>query len=141
MIIGHGKVRMDPKKVNSVKNWPTPKTKKEVQMFLRFANFYCQFVHGFSRIIKPLTKLMGNEPWKWGIEQMEAFKELKARICSEPILAIPVDNAPYWVEADASDYTSGAILSQKQEGKWHPIAYMSKVFTETECNYEIYDKW
>ena len=55
-------------------------------------------------------------------------------------MAIPIDNAPYRVEADASDYAAGAVLSQKQEGKWHPIAYMSKAFSDVEHNYEIYDK-
>ena len=105
-----------------------------------FANFYRRFIKGFSGVVKPLTKLTGNEPWAWGTEQKEAFEELKVRVCSEPIISIPIDNAPYRVEADASNYACGAILSQKQEGKWHPIAYMSKAFTETERNYKIYDK-
>jgi hypothetical protein len=53
---------------------------------------------------------------------------------------IPVDNAPYWLEADSSDYASGAVLSQKVDDKWRPIAYMSKALNETQRNYEIYDK-
>ena len=140
MIIRHGKVRMDPKKVDTVRKLLVPKTKKETQMFLGYANFYRQFIKGFSGLVKPLTKLMGSEPWKWGNEQQEAFKEVKARMCSKPILTIPIDNTPYQVEADVSDYATGAILSQKQEGKWHPIAYMSKAFMDVECNYEICDK-
>ena len=127
-------------KVDTVRNWKEPRTKKELQMFLGYANFYRHFIKGFSDVVKPLTKLTGNEPWKWGEEQTKAFNELKARVCSEPVIAIPIDNAPYRVEADASDYTVGAVLSQKQEGKWHPTAYMSKVFSDVERNYEIYDK-
>jgi hypothetical protein len=61
-------------------------------------------------------------------------------VCSRPVIAIPIDNAPYRVEADTSNYAMGAVLSQKQEGKWHPIAYMSKAFNDTEHNYKIYDK-
>jgi RNase H-like domain found in reverse transcriptase len=53
---------------------------------------------------------------------------------------IPVDNAPYRLEADSSDYASGVVLSQKVDGKWHPVAYMSKALNETQRNYEIYDK-
>ena len=140
MIIGHGKVRMDPIKVDMVRNWKEPRTKKELQMFLGYANLYQRFIKGFSGVVKPLTKLTGNEPWKWGEEQTKAFNELKARVCSEPVIAIPIDNAPYRVEANASDYAAGAVLSQKQEGKWHPIAYMSKAFSDVEHNYEIYDK-
>jgi RNase H-like domain found in reverse transcriptase len=53
---------------------------------------------------------------------------------------IPIDNAPYRLEADSSDYASGAVLSQKVDDKWHPIVYMSKALNETQRNYEIYDK-
>ena len=109
-------------------------------MFLGYANFYQHFIKGFSGVVKPLTKLTGNEPWKWEEEQTKAFNELKARVCSEPVIAIPIDNAPYRVEANASDYAAGAVLSQKQEGKWHPIAYMSKAFSDVKRNYEIYNK-
>ena len=56
------------------------------------------------------------------------------------MLAIPVDDEPYRVEADSSDFALGAILSQWQNDKWHPIAYLSKSLTEAEWNYEIYDK-
>ena len=95
MIIGHGKVQMDLIKVDTVRNWKEPRTKKELQMFLGYANFYRHFIKGFSSVVKPLTKLMGNEPRKWGEEQTKAFNELKARVCSEPVIAIPIDNAPY----------------------------------------------
>ena len=78
MIIRHGKVRMDPIKVDTVRNWKEPRTKKELQMFLGYANFYQCFIKGFSGIVKPLTRLTGNEPWKWGEEQTKAFDELKA---------------------------------------------------------------
>jgi transposase InsO family protein len=140
MIIGHGEVRMDHAKVAAVAKWPTPKNKKEVQQFLGFANYYRRFIKGFSGIAKPLTSLTGKDLWKWGTEQTESFEEIKKRICSEPVLTIPVDNAPYRLEADSSDYASGAVLSQKVNDKWHPIAYMSKALNETERNYEIYDK-
>jgi len=83
---------------------------------------------------------MGKEQWAWNREQQTAFEEIKRCMCSEPILTIPVDNAPYQLEADSSDYASGAVLSQKVDDKWHPITYMSKALNETEQNYEIYDK-
>ena len=109
-------------------------------MFLGFANYYRRFIKDFSKIAKPLTTLTGNEQWIWNSNQLSAFEQIKKRICSEPVLTIPIDNAPYRLEADASDYASGAVLSQKINDKWHPIAYMSKAFNETERNYEIYDK-
>ena len=56
------------------------------------------------------------------------------------MLVIPVDDEPYRVEADSSDFALGAVLSQRQNDKWHPVAYLSKSLTEAERNYEIYDK-
>ena len=44
------------------------------------------------------------------------------------------------MEADASDYAIGVVLSQQMDNKWHPIAYMSKALSEMQRNYEIYDK-
>jgi hypothetical protein len=140
MIIGNGQICMDPTKVQAISEWPNPKNKKELQQFLGFMNFYRRFIEGYSKVVKPLTKLTGNEPWTWQQEQQESFNELRKRVCSNPILVIPIDNAPYQLEADASDYAIGGILSQKINNKWHPVAYMSKALSETERNYEIYDK-
>ena len=78
--------------------------------------------------------------WRWTEEQQKAFDELNHLVCLNPILMIPLDNAPFWMEVDASDYAIGGILSQKVDGKWRPIAYMSQALSETERNYEIYDK-
>jgi hypothetical protein len=78
-----------------VRHWKEPRTKKELQMFLGYDNFYRHFIKGFSGVVKPLTKLMGNEPWKSEEEQTKAFDEFKALVWSEPVIAIPIDNAPY----------------------------------------------
>ena len=56
------------------------------------------------------------------------------------MLAIPVDDEPYRVEADSSDFALGVVLSQWQNDKWHPIAYPSKLLTKAKRNYEIYNK-
>ncbi len=56
------------------------------------------------------------------------------------ILAILNETNPFMVEADASEGTVSAVLSQKQNRKWRPVAFMSKSLTATECNYEIYNK-
>jgi hypothetical protein len=84
--------------------------------------------------------LTGNEQWHWKPEQRAAFEEVKQQICSEPVLTIPINNTPYCLEADFLDYASGAILSQRVDNKWHPVAYMSKALNKTKWNYEIYDK-
>src|SRR4051812_5404663 len=56
------------------------------------------------------------------------------------VLAIPKDEEPFMIKYDALEGALGAILSQNQDDKWIPIAFLSKVLNPTEYNYEIYDK-
>jgi hypothetical protein len=140
MIISEGFVQMDPVKVKGVADWPIPKLKRHVQEFLGFTNFYRRFIKDYGKIAKPLTILTGNVKWKWDVEQQLAFDNLKEAVCSAPVLAIPNNQDPFKVETDASDFAVGGTLSQQQDGVWHPVAFLSKAMTETERNYEIYDK-
>ena len=77
LIVGNGQVRTDPEKIAAVKQWKIPTSKKALQSFLGFVNFYRRFVRDFSKIAKPLHDLAGNKPWIWGLEQQAAFKGLK----------------------------------------------------------------
>jgi len=141
LIVSQNQVWMDPVKVEAVREWPAPKNKKEVQQFLGFVNFYRRFIEGYSRIAKPLTELTGNSEWRWEQRQADAFNDIRSRVSSAPILVMPYDEGKYRVEADSSDYAMGAILSQEQtDGKWRPVAFLSKTLSETERNYQIYDK-
>jgi hypothetical protein len=89
----------------------------------------------------PLNQLKGKDKeWNWGEEQQKAFEEIKAAIISKLVLVLPRDEGKFKVETDTSNFGIGAILSQQQNGFWHPIAFMSKMLTEAERNYEIYDK-
>ena len=142
LIISDGKVEMDPVKVAGVAEWPTPKSKKEVQQFVGFVNFYRRFILDFSHIARPLYDITGNAPWKWEKEQQQAFEELRRRVTSAPVLILPTDSDPFRIEADSSDFATGAVLSQysREDDKWHPVAFLSKSLSAVECNYEIHDK-
>ncbi len=133
---------MDPVKVEAVSGWPTPTNKKEVQSFLGFTNFYRRFIRDFSHHGRPLFDLTGSSEWHWGKEQEGAFQKLKEAITSRPVLIFPNENQPFRVEADSSDVATGAILSQQsmEDGKWHPVAFLSKSLSAVERNYEIHDK-
>jgi len=88
-----------------------------VQKFLGLANYYRQFIKDFTKIAVPLHVLVRKEQkWKWEKEQEEAFRKLKTVFTTEPVLAIPDINREMRVEADASDYTIGGVLSTKCEG-------------------------
>ena len=134
--------KMDESKVQSVLQWPQPKTVKEVQAFLGLANFYRRFIQGYSTIAAPLTALTKkDQPFQWTIPAEDAFTYLKHRFTTAPILATFNPAAQVILETDASDYAIGACLSQKdKEGKLRPIAFYSRKFTPPELNYEIHDK-
>src|SRR5271154_6791781 len=134
---------MDPAKVAGVAEWPIPTNKKEVQSFLGFTNFYRRFIQDFSHHARPLFNLTKNDvKWQWTSEEQSAFDSLKSAISSTPILASPDNSRPFRIEADSSDFATGAVLSQQspESGKWHPVAFLSKSLTPVEQNYEIHDK-
>ena len=68
------------------------------------------------------------------------MEELKRQLSSQPVLAIPNEHDLFRVEADSSNYALGAVLSQKQNGIWRPIAFRSQSLNPAERNYEIYNK-
>ena len=88
VVVGRGQVQMKTDKIKAVKKWKTPTKIKEVESFLRFANFYRWFIKNFSYTMKPLNKLKGKKDWKWEEEYQRVFKELKNKITSQPVLAL-----------------------------------------------------
>ena len=133
---------MDPAKVRGVAEWPAPENLHDLQSFLGFTNFYRRFIRDYSRVARPLHDLTAKDrSWSWGPEQEFAFDALKRAVTSEPVLVLPEVGFPFRLETDASDYACGAVLSQQQEdGRWLPVAYLSKSLTAPERNYEIHDK-
>jgi hypothetical protein len=82
---------MDPIKISGIKDWPTPKTVKDVRSFLGFCNFYRPFIRGFTTVAHPLNELTQKDaPWTWETRQQQVFATLKHQVTSEPILAQPV---------------------------------------------------
>jgi hypothetical protein len=144
LIISIDGIRMDSAKVKTILEWPIPRTLKDVQAFLGFANFYRRFIFGFSHIVKPLTDLTKStvvSVFKWNADCQRAFDLLKQRFTTAPILKHFDPEIDSTVEVDSSDEVSAGILSQKDEsGQLRPVAFFSKKMSPQECNYEIYDK-
>jgi len=142
VIIGEDGVRMEKEKVQGVIEWLVPKSMKDVQKFLGLANYYRRFVKDFAMIAKPLHETMRKDKkWNWGERQQKVFEELKRRFTMEPVLVTPDLDKEIRVEADASDFATGGVLSMKcEDERWRPVAYISKSLNETERNYEIHDK-
>ena len=142
VIIREDRVRMEKKKVQRVIEWPVPRSVKDMQKFLGLANYYRWFVKDFAKIAKPLHEITRKEmKQSWGEKQQKAFEELKERFTTELVLVTPDLDKEMRVEADASDFAMGEVLSMKcKDERWRPVAYISKLLNEAERNYEIHDK-
>jgi hypothetical protein len=141
-IIANGEgVRADPEKISKAVDWATPHTVKGVQEFLGFVNFYRRFISDFSKRAFPLYQLLRKEnPWKWGVEEQASFDSLKQALIESPVLIQPNVTKEFFLECDASDFATGAILSQQgEDSKLHPVAFLSKSLSPAERNYDIFD--
>ena len=143
LVISEGEIRMDLVKVAGVTEWLVLTCRREVQSFLGFVNFYCCFIENFLHHAKPLFELTKKDcKWSWGEDKQQAFDEIKCHITSSPILHFADDSKPFRVEADSSNFATGAVLSQQSldDLKWHPIAFYSKSLNAVKQNYKIHDK-
>src|SRR5258707_3337671 len=142
LVISKDHVTMDPTKVHGVMEWPTPMKVKEVQSFLGFINFYWKFICDFSNITRPLYALTcKTQQWVWGLAKQEAFNALKRAVTSAQVLTFPSQSGHFHLECDALNFTTRVVLSQVQaDGVHQPVAFMSKGFSNVECNYQIHDK-
>ncbi|KAL1021133.1 hypothetical protein UPYG_G00009230, partial [Umbra pygmaea] len=139
-VVAEGEVRMDPAKVTAVLDWPTPETRKQLQSFLGFANFYRRFIRNYGQVAAPLTALTSSaRPFIWTSTAAQAFRDLKQRFTSAPVLLQPDPSRQFIVEVDASDTGIGAVLSQRSsvDGKVHPCAFLSVRLTPAERNYDV----
>jgi len=117
-----------------------PTKVKDVESFLGFANFYWRFIQNFSYMTRLLNELKEKKEWIWNEEHDKAFEELKEKITIQLILFLLKREGKFRVKMDALRHTIGGILSQEQEEKWKPIAFLSRIMQLAEMNYEIYNK-
>ncbi|GJX19975.1 putative reverse transcriptase domain-containing protein [Tanacetum coccineum] len=129
-------IHVDPAKIESIKDWESPKTPTEICQFLGLAGYYQRFIEGFSKIAKPMTTLTQKSvKFNWGEKEETAFQTLKQKLCSTPILALPEGSENFVVYCDASHKGLGAVLMQKEK----VIAYASRQLKIHEKNYTTHD--
>ncbi|CDO70296.1 hypothetical protein BN946_scf184603.g7 [Trametes cinnabarina] len=129
-------------KVKAILNWPEPWKVRDIQSFLRFANFYRQFIHNYSEIILPLTRLTRKGvPWNFDQRCWDFFNVLKKAFTSALILHHWEPDRQITVETDASDYAiAGILLITMESGELHPIVFHSRTLSGAELNYDTHDK-
>ena len=112
-VVNQEGLKMDPYKVKVIQEWPELKSKRDIRVFIGFANFYRKFIKDISTLARPITKMLNkNTQFTWGPLQQLSFNTLKKAFTTDPILVRPDYNKQFVIETDASDFAYRAILSQ-----------------------------
>nr|GEX11357.1 putative reverse transcriptase domain-containing protein [Tanacetum cinerariifolium] len=107
---------VDPAKIESIKDWASPKTPTEIRQFLGLDGYYRRFIEGFLKIAKSMTELtQKGVKFDWGEKQETAFRLIKQKLCSVPILALPKGSEDFMVYCDASYNGLGSVLMQREK--------------------------
>jgi hypothetical protein len=95
---------LDPGKVKVVLNWEPPTTVSEIRSFLGLAGYYMRFIEGFSKIVKPLISLLEKDKkFIWSEVCQNSFDELRKRLTTAPVLAMPDNHKSFDIYCDTSN--------------------------------------
>nr|GEY17902.1 reverse transcriptase domain-containing protein [Tanacetum cinerariifolium] len=134
-------IEVDKAKVDVIIKLPHPKIIKGIRSILGHAGFYRRFIKYFSKIARPMTRLLEKDtPFIFSQECVEAFQTLKRKLIEAPILIVLDWDMPFELMCDANDFAIGTVLGQRQDKHFRPIHYASKTMTEAESNYITTEK-
>ena len=145
IVLGHivfaAGLEVDQAKVSIIKTLLPPTTVNRIRSFLGHADFYRRFIRDFSKIARPLCRLLENDS-KFNFDEscQYSFEEIKSRLFEAPIMAKPYWNKEFEIMCDASDYAMGAVLGHKADKVFRAIYYSSKTFNEAQENYSTTEK-
>lgn len=137
-------LRTDPEKVSAIMNYSVPRNTTEIKRLIGLVSWYRRFIKDFSTICSPILALLHGrkkgQPITWTPEADDAFKEIKIRLTSAPVLASPDFSKPFIIQCDASDTAVGSVLYQSCDGIEHPVAYASRTLNKCERKYSVTEK-
>ena len=126
----------DPAKIEDVKSWPVPDCLKSVRQFVGFVDYYWRFIPNFADVATPLVTLTGKDvPFVWDAGCSTAFSVLRASHIHAPILAFPTETGQYILDADASNFGLGGVLSQIQDDVERVVACCSRALRPSQRRY------
>ena len=135
-VISEKGIEVDKEKIELISKLPSPTNVKTVRQFLGHVGFYRRFIQDFSKISKPIYKLLEKDAkFEWDEECQQRFEELKAYLTTAPIVRALNWQLPFEVMCDASGLAIGAVLGQRAEGKHYVVYYASKKLNKAERNY------
>ncbi|GJZ45994.1 putative nucleotidyltransferase, ribonuclease H [Tanacetum coccineum] len=145
IVLGHkvssAGLEVDKAKIDVISKLPPPTNIKGIRSFLGHASFYRYFIKDFSKIARPLTKLLEKDtPFEFDDECQKDFESLKEKLTCAPVIVSPNWNLPFELICDASDFAVGAVLGQKDGKNFHPIYFASKTLNPAQQKYTVTEK-
>ena len=133
--ISAARLEVDQAKVVFIKTLRPPTTIKGIRSFLGHTGFYRRFIKDFSKISRPLCRLLEkDENFDFNESCRSAFDEIKSRLVIAPIMLTPDWNNDFEILCAASDYAMGAVLGQRTKNIFKVIYYANKTFNEAQEN-------
>ena len=134
-------IRPDPDKTSAIANMPTPQNISDLRCFMGMINQLGKFSSNLAELTQPLRELLSKKnEWMWGEAQDEAFAKVKSELTKPTVLALFDVNPDLKLSADASSYGLGAVLLQNNNSSWQPVAFASRVMSDTERRYAQVEK-
>src|SRR5262249_54217017 len=143
-IVGHNKIKIDPKCVAAIQSWPSPTNVTELRAFLGLTNTCIRFTPKFAHHTTALTQLLQGSPSKnapitWTPEHQAEFENLKQTLSSPETLHILNPTKPVILHSDWLITAIRGWIRQDVDGKILPIAFESRKLRPAEKNYSPYD--
>ena len=134
-------LEVDQAKVSIIKTLLPPTTVKGIRSFLGHAGFYRRFIRHFSKIARPLCRLLEKDTkFNFDVAYQSSFEEIKSRLVEALIMAKPDWNNEFEIMCDAIDYAMGVVMGQKANKMFRAIYYADKTFNEAQENYSTTEK-
>ena len=132
-------------KVSAIRDFPKPRTVKDLRKFLGAINFYRSFIPNAGGILQPLDSLLTpgkgtKKPVQWSTTADVAFHAAKSSLAQAASLAFPISGARISLMTDASDVAVGATLQQEIDGHQQPLGFFSKSLSRAQKNYSTFDR-
>ncbi|BHF74825.1 hypothetical protein SprV_0501791300 [Sparganum proliferum] len=135
-------LRPFPSKVEAVRNFPPPTSKRQLQRFLRMVNFYRRFLPNCADLMLWLTNMLSGPKGPLGLtgEALTAFERIKNSLADATLLTHPAPEAQLSLMVDASTVAVGAVLQQHLAGSTRPLAFFSKKLLPAETCYSTFGR-
>ena len=140
-IISTRGIEVDKAKIKLISKLHYPTNVKTVRQFLGHAGFYRRLIKDFSKIAKPLYKMLEKDAkFAWDEDCQRSFEELKTYLTTAPIVRAPNWQLAFEVMCDASDLDIGAVLGQREDVKPYVVYYARKTLNEARRIYTTIEK-